>query len=252
MSVFKTVFSHHFFGRLFSQWLKLAALSLAILGLGIIAWSSQALLTLTSIPECIYPVDELVNSGIDSELPATSSAQSGLGQIQVEISGAVLQPGVYWTTYSSRLGQVIELAGGLTKQADFEFVAQHLNLATKVTDEAKIFIPFKEEAELNELISEYCASDNYVQTSVLDEESDSDSSSSTKDNQNDSGQDSISKTCISLNHASNNELQQLSGVGEKRATDIIQNRPFTNIDELLDIDGIGEASLTKWRDNLCL
>ena len=246
--MFQTVFSR----QPFSRWLKLVALGLVILGLGFIVWASQALLTLTSIPECVYPVDELANPETDFNQSASSSAQPGLGQIQVEISGAVAQPGVYWAAYSSRLGQIVELAGGLTAQADLEHVAQHLNLAAKITDEAKIFIPFKAATELSDLLNEYCASNSYVQTSVLDEQNSSDSSLLTQDNQNDSDQDGVAQTCISLNSASSNELQQLSGVGEKRAADIIQNRPFTNINDLLNIDGVGEASLDKWRDSLCL
>jgi competence ComEA-like helix-hairpin-helix protein len=102
------------------------------------------------------------------------------------------------------------------------------------------------------LLSEHCASDNQARTTATAEANSSDHSLLTQDDLNDNDQKNFSGTCISLNSASSKELQQLSGVGEKRAADIIQNRPFTNIDDLLNIDGIGEVSLAQWRDSLCL
>lgn len=60
-------------------------------------------------------------------------------QLEVQLAGAINQPGVYTIEASARLGQLIELAGGLTEQAD----EARLNLAQKLIDGEKIVIPQK-------------------------------------------------------------------------------------------------------------
>ncbi|MGJ3257898.1 MAG: ComEA family DNA-binding protein [Alcanivorax sp.] len=59
---------------------------------------------------------------------------------------------------------------------------------------------------------------------------------------------------IDLNNADVTELQELKGVGPKTAEAIVQWRdsqgPFTSVDQLLAIKGIGEKTLAKMRDSL--
>ena len=59
---------------------------------------------------------------------------------------------------------------------------------------------------------------------------------------------------IDLNTADVTQLQELKGVGPKTAEAIVQWRdsqgPFTNVDQLLAIKGIGEKTLAKMRDSL--
>ncbi|WP_297766433.1 helix-hairpin-helix domain-containing protein [uncultured Alcanivorax sp.] len=59
---------------------------------------------------------------------------------------------------------------------------------------------------------------------------------------------------IDLNTADVTQLQELKGVGPKTAQAIVQWRdsqgPFTNVDQLLAIKGIGEKTLAKMRDSL--
>lgn len=49
--------------------------------------------------------------------------------------------------------------------------------------------------------------------------------------------------CIDLNIASSAELQEITGIGEVYAQSIINQRPFESLEELLDIKGIGQATL---------
>ncbi|MCG8393958.1 MAG: helix-hairpin-helix domain-containing protein [Pseudomonadales bacterium] len=59
---------------------------------------------------------------------------------------------------------------------------------------------------------------------------------------------------INLNTASVSELQELKGVGPKTAESIVQWRdnqgPFTSVDQLLAIKGIGEKTLAGMRDQI--
>src|SRR5690242_10815585 len=62
------------------------------------------------------------------------------------IAGAVKAPGTYTVTSDMRLADLLSQAGGLTENADDEFVASKLNLAAKVADEQHVFIPFDDVA----------------------------------------------------------------------------------------------------------
>lgn len=66
----------------------------------------------------------------------------------------------------------------------------------------------------------------------------------------------ISSDKISLNHANLQQLQSLSGVGEKKAQAIIEYRQkhgaFKALDELMNVKGIGPKLLEKNRSRLIL
>lgn len=67
---------------------------------------------------------------------ATSS-----GTIVVHIAGEVTNPGVYTMPFSSRVNDLLKIAGGLTENADKEFIDKSINLASPLKDGAKIYIP---------------------------------------------------------------------------------------------------------------
>jgi competence protein ComEA len=58
--------------------------------------------------------------------------------------------------------------------------------------------------------------------------------------------------CISINNATLQELETLNGVGPSTAQKIIDGRPYTKIEDLLNVSGIGEATLNKFKDSICL
>jgi len=58
--------------------------------------------------------------------------------------------------------------------------------------------------------------------------------------------------CISINNATQAELETLNGVGPSTAQKIIAGRPYTKIEDLLNVSGIGQATLDKFKDNICL
>lgn len=63
------------------------------------------------------------------------------GDIFVDIQGAIEKPGVYQLPAGSRINDLLIKAGGLSGEADRDWVAKTLNLAEKLVDGAKIYIP---------------------------------------------------------------------------------------------------------------
>lgn len=64
--------------------------------------------------------------------------------VWVDIGGSVVSPGVYQLKADARIKDALVAAGGVSEAADREYVARELNLAAKVTDGQKIFVPARE------------------------------------------------------------------------------------------------------------
>ena len=124
-------------------------------------------------------------------------------EITVDVSGAVEKPGVYKLAGNSRVNEALAAAGGLGANADRDWVSQNLNLAQKVTDGQKIFIPSQGETD-----------------------------NSNKDSPRSSNLQGLSLK-VNINTASSAELDTLYGVGPVTAQKIIDNRPYSSTDDLL-------------------
>lgn len=65
-----------------------------------------------------------------------------------------------------------------------------------------------------------------------------------------------SKVLVNINTAGAGELEALEGIGPALAQRIVEYReehgPFQSVDELLEVKGIGEAKLEKFRDSVIL
>ena len=133
---------------------------------------------------------------------AGESGESG-GKLLVDVAGAVMKPGVYELKGNARVNEALIAAGGLGEEADREWVEKNLNLAAKVTDGQKIYIPSREESNTN------------------------------KDSPRSTLQGLSLKEKININTASSAELDTLWGVGEATAKKIIDNRPYGAVEELL-------------------
>jgi len=90
---------------------------------------------------------ELHRSLINSEVEDNGNLDDNRAEhiVIVDIKGEVKSPGVYEVDQTSRVNDVIKLAGGFTEEAD----ESHVNLAQKVQDEMIIIVP-----ELDDLTSE--------------------------------------------------------------------------------------------------
>lgn len=187
----------------------------------------------------------------------------------VDIKGEVLKPGVYEVSSNSRIIDVINKAGGLTKNADVSL----LNLSKKVIDEMNIKIysktevkaakeNLKKEPEVIEIIKEIekeciCPDNNIVcndsnkndiliEEDNLNENISSDIDNSNKDINNDKSNNNAS--LININTATKEELMTIPNIGESKADKIIEYRNknrFEKVEDIQNVSGIGESIFEK-------
>lgn len=171
--------------------------------------------------------DEANTPAASSPPPPEASASS---QLIVHVSGAVSAPGVVQLPPGSRVDDALQAAGGATAEADLSAV----NLARPVADGEQIHVPLPGE-----------------EPPPVDP-----GPSSTEDHGNPEGSESSGGAgggeAIDLNTASATELEELPGVGPAIAQRIIEHRelngPYSSVDGLLEVSGIGPATLEKIRD----
>lgn len=142
----------------------------------------------------------------------------------VDVEGAVNKPGVYRLLATARVYDAIQHAGGLTEQAD----TSAINQAQKLHDQSQVFVPDKNSSS---------TAPNTAQTTAANSEN------------------SVTDTkTINLNTADVTELQNLPGVGPKKAELIIQYRQekgsFSKIEDLTEVQGIGEKTFAKIKSQL--
>ncbi|SFJ35867.1 competence protein ComEA [Bacillus sp. 71mf] len=134
--------------------------------------------------------------------------------IIVDTKGAVHREGIYELQSGARVKDAVEKAGGFLPEAD----ATKVNLAQLVQDQMVIYVPKKGEqiATVNEA--------------------------------------PLSEGKIQINTATKDQLEKISGIGPRKAENIIKYReqhgPFQKIEDLLEVDGIGEKSLEKMKDEI--
>lgn len=62
-------------------------------------------------------------------------------EVRIDVAGAVKTPGIYTLKADSRLDDALKAAGGLADDADKDWVAKNINLAEKIIDGGKLYIP---------------------------------------------------------------------------------------------------------------
>jgi competence protein ComEA len=154
---------------------------------------------------------------VDASVGATGTTASPTGApILVDVAGWVRRPGVYTFVEGDRVIDAIEAAGGARNGASFS----SLNLAAPLADGSQILVP--KEAEAAVPVGPTGAPPG------------------------------APPALININTATAAELETLSGIGEVIAQAIIDHRtehgPFTSVDALLDVSGIGDATLEEIRD----
>lgn len=164
-------------------------------------------------------------------------------KIKVDIKGEINAPGVYELTEENNVMDAINLAGGLTNKSD----TSNINLSKKLKDEMVIIVYSKQEIinmKKEEKIE--CPPCNNACIEEKDETS--------KINIKEEPKEVEGK--ININTATKEELQKLNGIGESKAQAIIdyrnKNNGFKDIEEIKNVQGIGEAAFEKIKDNITL
>jgi competence protein ComEA len=148
--------------------------------------------------------------------PATSAGSDPAGRLAVHVAGHVRHPGLFRLPAGSRVDDAIHAAGGVTSGADLDAV----NLARKLTDGEQVLIPGP--GDPPPPLPPGASPTPGAPTAPLD-----------------------------LNTATVEQLDTLPGVGEVTAGHIVAYRsahPFTTVDELLEVPGIGQRRFEQLRD----
>ena len=168
-------------------------------------------------------IDRANDTGIEVE--EASEDHSGSAEICVDIGGQVVNPGVYQVSEGTRLFQLIEMAGGLTENADTDTI----NRASYVEDGEKILIPSK-------------ASSSSVGTG-----------SGALTGETDVSVGISPGGLVNINLASKEELKTLNGIGDVTAEKIIEYRKenrFKKKEDIKSVKGIGDAIFDKIKDSI--
>jgi competence protein ComEA len=148
--------------------------------------------------------------------PAPGATSSPSVVILIDVAGWVREPGVYEFADGARVIDAIEAAGGARPGA----LLESLNLAAPLVDGTQILVPKEGEVPVPATAP--------------------------------GGVPSAPGTLVNVNTGSAEELETLPGIGEVIAQAIIDHRtengPFITVDQLLDVSGIGDATLESIRE----
>jgi competence protein ComEA len=151
-----------------------------------------------------------------------TAAGAAAGRLVVDIEGAVRRPGVYRLPAGARADDAIRRAGGLTGRADRVGV----NLAARVVDGGEVVVPERGRGAT--------AGGGGTATA--------------------GGGGSAGPLSLDLNSATEQQLEQLDGVGPALAAKIVayreQHGGIASVDELDNVSGIGPAKLAAIRAQL--
>ena len=157
--------------------------------------------------------ETVVSSPTEDVATEDSLSTGSAGTLFVQVVGAVVSPGVYELPPDSRVMDAVALAGGLTAKAD----PASVNLARIIQDGEQL---------------------------VIGTSGGKDSSRNTQ------------PTAININNATVDDFDKLPRIGATLAERIVAyrdaNGPFSAIDELLDVPGIGDLTLAGMRDKITL
>lgn len=165
----------------------------------------------------VQPAEAIVSEGTNDSL-TQQTAESEDGQIYIHIVGAVKKPGVYTFQKKPRVIEVVEKAGGFTKDA----VTAEINQAELVEDGTQLAIASQKDFK----------------------EKDGQQTEQTETGK------------VNLNTAAKEQLMTLTGIGEAKAIAIIAYREekgkFQKPEDLMNIPGIKEGVFDKIKSRICV
>lgn len=181
-----------------------------------------------------------LENSIDTKEEIEEQEKNSDDTILVHVSGAVNKEGIVELRVDSRISDAIEKAGGIKEEASMETI----NLAYKLEDGMKIHIPTKQEMEGANKTKEE-VTEQYVTTS-----------SGGANKKEEAGSNSDSQIKVNINTATQTQLESLPGIGPSTATKIINYRKekgkFSKIEEIKEVNGIGESKFNKIKDLIAI
>lgn len=160
------------------------------------------------------------------------------GGIFVHIDGYINNPGVYEIKENDRIKTLIDKAGGFREG----YSIKNINLAAKLSDGDKIYIPS---------VSEEKNSENNNNINI-------NSSGKGQNVKTDRNNVSVMKnnSKININTANISELKQITGIGESTANKIIDYREnvrkFKKIEDIKEVKGIGDAKYESLKNKITI
>ena len=166
----------------------------------------------TRVPESGEPlVEPRIASGVQPE-PATASAPA---TVVVDVAGKVRRPGIVTLPPGSRVVDAIEEAGGARRGVNLT----SLNLARVLADGEQVLVGVRAPGGVAAPAASAGSAAGGAGPGRL----------------------------VNINTAAETTLEELPGVGPVTAAAIVQwrtdNGPFSAVDELMEVSGIGEATL---------
>ena len=188
----------------------------------------------------IYNSNKIDTSEINGEMLIANNETNNMIDKQTEekniiivhITGAVKNPGIVRLEEGSRIEDAISKAGGLNEDADIT----NVNLAYILEDGIKIKIPSKSE--------------------VIEVQNENILNSDSGENIVEEFEDSNKTSLLNINKATEQDLQNLPGIGISLASKIIayreENGKFSTKEDIKNVNGIGESKYENIKEHICV
>ncbi len=187
-------------------------------------WALRAGGHSTAVPTGAVPVPDAspsvlvtprTGSGVATAVAAPSAPSPSPSTIVVDVAGKVHHPGIVTLPLGARVVDALEAAGGARRGVDLRV----LNLARVLADGEQVVVGLPQPGGL--------------------------AASAASGGTGGTGAPAL----VNINTATQAQLETLPGVGPVTAQAILawrtDNGPFSSVDELVEVSGIGQATLTK-------
>jgi competence protein ComEA len=210
---------------------RLVAMAVSVVSAGVVVW----LLIRPSAP-----LVEAVVPQVGATPVVTASTVERSGELIVHVTGAVQKPGVYRLQTSARVIDAVTAAGGATKTADLE----RINLAQTLIDTEQIFVPSRSSSRPRTTVAPRLRPSRTTVPLNIPGIAAPNVAPSVPNNDG----------RININSATAQQLDTLPGVGPMTAKAIVSYRsqkgPFSSVDDLLNVPGIGPAKLAAMKSKI--
>jgi competence protein ComEA len=176
----------------------------------------------------------LFEDDVTAESESGSDEDNSCKGLWVDVAGSVINPGVYCLKEAGIVQDALATAGGLSEDGCQVWVDRSLNRAQALQSSMKLYIPTIDDPE--------CKSDPLAASDVARGVPGSVQTSNA----------GCPNGAINLNSATVSDLDTLPGVGPSLAQRIVDARPFSSVEELDGVSGVGDATFDKLAPLVCI